>query len=108
MNFFHFNVLVHAKTIVCIMTIQSWIVDLTLLLRLVAIYPPRSLSRSTAFAIFAFPIVVKLGRLITIVLFIKRWVTLVNGLDNVLGAVVEIAHGPFSKAEWLLEFVDNA
>jgi hypothetical protein len=108
MNFFDFTgYKLHTEIVVCMMTVLSWIVDFTLLLRLAAIYPPRTQARSTTLAIFAFPVLVKLGRLIVLAFFIKKWVTLIGG-DLVPDAVVMVARGPFSKAEWFLEFVDNA
>jgi hypothetical protein len=80
-----------------------WVIDLTLLLRLVAIYPPRTQTLSTTASIFAFPIAIKLVRMVVIALFIRGYFT--SGRFDFSGeGVVAAIHGPFVKAEWVLEF----
>jgi hypothetical protein len=108
MNIFQFtNYRVHTEALICMMTVLSWIIDLTLLLRLAAIYPLHTQARSTTLAIFSFPVLVKLSRLVIMAFFIKKWITLIGG-GAAMDAVAKIAHGPFGKAEWFTEFIDNA
>jgi preprotein translocase subunit SecE len=108
MNFFEFtNYKIHVEIFTCIMSALPWLVDLTLLFRLVAIYPPRTQALSTTIAVFAFPVAVKLARLVLISLFIKEYAYSIH-LNIVQDAVVVSAKIPYGRAEWFLQFFDNA
>lgn len=61
---------VPAATYIALVVIQgltSWTVDLTLLLRLYAVFPLSSTSKTRFIAIFSFPIAIKIARLVVTV-----------------------------------------
>jgi hypothetical protein len=108
MNIFGFtSYKTHVAILSCTVAILPWIIDLTLLLRLLAIYPPRTQALSTTVCVFAFPIAIKLARLISIALYINEYFSSKRYATSGEGIVAAI-HGPFVKAEWFLELFDNA
>jgi hypothetical protein len=84
-----------------------WLVDLVLLLRLAAVYPPRTLTAGTSITIFAFPVLVKITRAVVIGLFCSDITRKLqgNGFSSTFSVGV---HTPYSKIEWFLQFFDNA
>jgi hypothetical protein len=83
--------------------------DLPLLLRVYAVYPPRTTSRRLIFLLFAFPIAIKVARLAVLILFSVEWRKDVSkGTDIFAAAELTLKKYPLSKVEWSLQIVDNA
>jgi hypothetical protein len=83
-----------------------WLIDLTLLLRLVAVYPPHFNSIRTSVAVFAFPVVVKLARAIAIGMFCDHFARNIQGND-VFSAFSIGLNTPYGRIEWFLQLFDN-
>jgi hypothetical protein len=91
----------------CLFTTTPWIIDLVLVLRLAAVYPPKITTRLTTVAIFAFPVVIKIVRLVMIILYnVSFWGDINKA--SLLNSLSIPAHAfPYSKAEWILQIFDN-
>jgi hypothetical protein len=88
--------------------ILPWTFDLPLLLRVWAVYPPRTTTRTFTISIFAFPVLVKLTRLAVLIVFAARWKVDVNkNSDIFLAAEITLKKYPLSKVEWVLQILDN-
>lgn len=84
------------------------IVDSVLILRLYAVYHPRTTSTSTVMAVFTFPILVKVGRAVAISIFLSRLVNFAKTTDNMcLAMAVFFPRDKFIVTEWILQAADN-
>ncbi len=80
-----------------------------LVLRVLAVYPPRSLSPLIRSAVYAPIIVIKLTRLANSITFAVRWVASARGdAASVLQAGQASWTGPFAKIEWFLALFDTS
>jgi hypothetical protein len=88
--------------------VQSILVDSILLVRLVSVYPRSQVGATMFGAIITLPVLLKIGRVINLILFIKA---LANATRNPLTANMLIAqiweHAPYLKIEWFAQLFDN-
>jgi hypothetical protein len=85
---------------------MPWIIDLLLLLRLAAVYPLRTHSRLTVAGVFAFPVAIKIARIVPAALALK---TIYEASSRGMIAVVNVSGtSPWPKVEWFLQIFDNA
>ncbi|KII90343.1 hypothetical protein PLICRDRAFT_528752 [Plicaturopsis crispa FD-325 SS-3] len=95
--------------------VLSWagpvLVECILLVRLVAVFPPKITSRAKLVAIFAFPIANKAGRLVIWGIYMYRYSTLsIASNSSVQGGEKAWVNTllTINKVEWILELFDNA
>ena len=78
-----------------------------LLIRVIAVYPPRTLPLITAIAIYTPVVVFKVARLINIIMYMVWWIRAVGGkVDNILLVGQEAWGGAFYKIEVILGLLD--
>ena len=83
--------------------------EFILLLRVLAVYPPRRLSRRSIAAVYGPIAVLKTARLINNIIFAVRWVESATGDSrNVLEAGQASWSLPFTKIEWFLMLFDTS
>ena len=89
--------------------------DLLLLLRVVAVYPPRRLRAIPLMAVYAPILLLNVGRFVNIVIFCVQWIGRFaaawrDGASN--DAIYQSAQagwsGPFAKIEWFLMLLDTS
>jgi hypothetical protein len=84
-----------------------WFVDLTLLLRILAVYPPLTTPRKKRIAVLAFPILIKAVRLSLLIVGKVLWYSeFMRAPDPWVSADREL-HVVWIKVEWTLQMVDN-
>ncbi|KAE8271691.1 hypothetical protein A4X09_0g628 [Tilletia walkeri] len=83
-----------------------WIADCVLLLRVAAVYPPRTVSNLVRYTLLAIPITLKIGRLVCISLFAHYFVQKGDELGPLL-VLKALIPSPFMYAEAILQTVDN-
>jgi hypothetical protein len=93
-----------------IQSLSTWLVDLTLLMRLIAVYPYSSTPTSKFFAIFAFPAIVKVARIALIATSETLYTKLVHSVSSF--AVQDVSAEGLSKsptivADFFCELVDH-
>ena len=88
--------------------IQSILIDTTLLLRLLAVYPLPSVGPKIYLGILVLPVLLKIARIINLILFIK---VLADATRDPLTANILIAQiwerAPYLKIEWFAQLFDN-
>ncbi|KAJ7593630.1 hypothetical protein C8J56DRAFT_819774 [Mycena floridula] len=88
----------------CIDGFTPILADSVLLLRIFAIFPYRTTSRSTFLAVVGIPVIIKVVRFINSLIYIA-----VNSQNGPKGAaVLVLSHLPSVKIEWFLQMFDNA
>ena len=91
-----------------VLSFLSWISELVLLLRLVAVFPVQLTGRKTLMAIIAFPVAVKLARLACMVCYYVEFAKVEPPYGNNIVLVrMGPTRSPFIKVEWTLEIFDN-
>lgn len=90
-----------------IFVFTPWIIDLALLLRLAAVYPPNKQQKLATVSIFAFPVLVKIARLVMIILYTRIFWNDLSG-NGISSTLVSAVTAPYTKAEWFLQIFDNA
>jgi hypothetical protein len=65
-----------------VQSLSTWVVDLTLLMRLIAVYPYSSTPTSKFIAIFAFPAIIKIARIALIVSSEVLYAKLVHSVNS--------------------------
>ncbi|EKM52486.1 uncharacterized protein PHACADRAFT_260933 [Phanerochaete carnosa HHB-10118-sp] len=91
-----------------VLSFVTWISELVLLLRLVAVFPIQLTGRKTLLAIMAFPVAVKLVRLACLVCYYVQFSEVAPPYgNNVLTIQDGPANSPFIKVNWTLEIFDN-
>lgn len=91
-----------------VLSFVSWISELVLLLRLVAVFPIQLTGRKTLMAILAFPIFVKIVRLACMVCYYVQFSEVAPPYgNNILTIELGPTHSPYIKVEWTLEIFDN-
>ena len=94
----------------CLEVLVPMLADTVLLLRVVAVYPPRHL-RSAAYVarVYAPIVAIKIARMIVEILFVVQWTRAImrHGQENVLEAGQEAWSYPYPKAAWILQLVDS-
>lgn len=88
--------------------VQSILVDIILLIRLVSVYPPSYIGKKLFGVMLALPVLLKIARVINLILFIKA---LADAIKNPATANLMIAHiwehAPYLKIEWFAQLFDN-
>jgi hypothetical protein len=90
--------------------ISTWVVDLTLLMRLIAVYPYSSTAASKFFAILAFPAMVKITRIVLIAASEGRYKAFVMSVSSFSvedKANEELSKSPMIVAEFFCELADH-
>lgn len=87
---------------------QSILVDLTLLVRLISVYPLSHLGLTCFALLTALPILLKVARLINLIIFIKVLVDAARGPLGAENFAIVWATKPYLKIEWSAQVVDNA
>ena len=83
--------------------------DFILLLRVVAVYPPRQLPILQVFGVYTPIAVLKLARLVNSIVFARQWIiSALDDANNVLQAGQAAWNGPFAKIEWFLMLFDTS
>jgi hypothetical protein len=88
----------------------TWIVDLVLLLRVFAVFPYGSTRLGVFASVFAFPVVIKITRLVLIITSITLWAQTVKSIaiGTVAGSSnADIVHSPLLKSEFVCELADH-
>jgi len=96
---------------VTLFLLSPWLIDIALVVRLLAVFPPLSTPRTKFAAIFTFPALIKLARLVMLILLACEWERGSRSLkQNNIGAgnSASWAHSPYFKAEWICQILDNA
>jgi hypothetical protein len=93
-----------------IQSLATWIVDLVLLLRVLAVFPLSTTRMSIFTGIFAFPFAIKTARLVLIVTSITLWARTVKGVA--IGTSAASANGgildsPLIRAEYVCSLADH-
>jgi len=84
------------------------IVDSVLILRLYAVYHPRTTRALTVVSVFTFPALVKIARIVVIGIFLRRLINFGRTNDNMcLAMAVFFPRDRFIVSEWILQAVDN-
>jgi hypothetical protein len=87
---------------------MPWVLDLALLLRMLAMFPPRVTSLQTRVALFTFPIVLKAVRFIIIVVWAVDWFRITSSTGDVLSSLDKAWNGkPYIKADSVLQIFDT-
>jgi len=81
--------------------------DLILLVRVLAVYPPRDITRLSAVVVYLPISCMKIGRLINFVLFWSEWFPLIREGGNPIIVSQEAWNRPYEKIEWILQVLDN-
>jgi hypothetical protein len=94
-------------SVITLSVLSPMLVDSILLTRILAFYPSRTSSALSRLKVIAFPLLIKSGRFIAVVLYLSDY-TLTQNLGNVL-LVVQAGwyKNPYMLAEWTLQVVDN-
>ncbi|KAH8114087.1 hypothetical protein DFH11DRAFT_249005 [Phellopilus nigrolimitatus] len=84
------------------------IVDSILLTRVLAFYPARGYTPMKRIQVLIFPVFVKCGRLVAVILYLHKFTVESKNLGSVLlvGEVIWFRN-PYSLTEWTLQMVDN-
>jgi hypothetical protein len=93
-----------------LLTVSTWIVDLVLLLRLYAVFPYRSTSTPKFIAIFAFPLLIKISRIVVIATSVSIWAKSILSVANpeaLATTNLGLTRSPLLKAEYLCEIGDH-
>ena len=86
---------------------QSIIVDLTLLLRVVIVYPRAHLGPIRFSLLIATPVLLKLLRIINLIIFIKAVVGGLNGPNATILEESAFSSIPYIKIEWTAQLIEN-
>ncbi|KAJ6613934.1 hypothetical protein B0H10DRAFT_2269227 [Mycena sp. CBHHK59/15] len=82
--------------------------DTILFVRLLAVYPPQSISWVRRVVVFGPPITFKIVRVSNLVVFLVKWAQLVKGSDTPLFAGQALwGTQPWTKIEWFFQVFDN-
>jgi len=81
--------------------VQSILVDIVLLVRLISVHPLSYLGLTRFTLLIALPILLKIARVINLIIFIKV-------LANTANLAVVWASAPYLKIEWFAQVIDNA
>ncbi|KAG9312754.1 hypothetical protein JVU11DRAFT_7188 [Chiua virens] len=85
---------------------QSILVDLTLLVRLISVYPPQQVGPIRFALLTSIPVLLKLARTVNLLLFTKVMVDTLYGPNAAMADVVFISK-PYIKIEWGTQMMDN-
>ncbi|KAH8825001.1 hypothetical protein DL96DRAFT_1682192 [Flagelloscypha sp. PMI_526] len=85
--------------------VQSILVDVILLLRLITVYPRAYIGGERFLALIALPVTLKVGRVINLLIFIVKLAE--NAHDPVAISRFWI-QAPYLKIEWFMQLFDNA
>jgi hypothetical protein len=88
-------------------TLLPWIFEFALLLRLAAVYPPRTTTRGLMAMLFAVPIAVKVARLGVLATFAARWNEDSNTSSIFTLTEITLKKYPFLRVEWGLQILDS-
>jgi hypothetical protein len=90
--------------------LAPWLSEMVLAFRLCGVFPPHRTSKRTLFAIFIFPILAKVLRLICIIAFFARYFPVAPKQKTLFGAVGtwDYKESPYVTINWLLEILDNS
>jgi hypothetical protein len=94
-----------------VQSLSTWIVDLVLLLRVLVVFPVRTTRARIFLSIFAFPLAVKVTRLVLIVTFNTLWARSAKGIAVGTSAASEanldILKSPAIKEEYVCNLADH-
>jgi hypothetical protein len=93
-----------------VQSLSTWVVDVTLLMRLLAVFPLSSTSRSKFAAILTFPILIKTARIALIVASVSIWSKTVTDVSNpelAISANAALTRSPMLAAEFFCELFDH-
>jgi hypothetical protein len=82
-------------------------VDLVLLFRLHAVYPYRTTKKALFWSIFAFPVAIKIVRLVASVLFAVHFSSQVTTTGSAVVAAQNTVRSIYTKVEWTAQIADN-
>lgn len=86
--------------------IQSLLIDVILLIRLVSVYPRDLVGTQRFVLIITLPVLLKIGRFINLVLLSKTLVALSSGPNAEATILQKWAHAPYIKIEWFGQLID--
>ncbi|KAH0827409.1 hypothetical protein J3R83DRAFT_4065 [Lanmaoa asiatica] len=86
---------------------QSILVDLTLLLRVIFVYPPSHVGPIRFALLIAIPVLLKFTRAINIIIFMKALVDAMNGPNAAMMLAIVYTTTPYLKIEWAAQMIDN-
>ena len=88
--------------------VQYILVDTTLLVRLLSVYPPSFVGRRRFIAIAILPVLLKILRIVNLIMFVIVLARAARSEDPVANVEKNWAHSPHLKVEWIAQSVDNA
>ena len=94
-------------TLGCIGVWQSILVDLILLVRLVAVYPPRSVGLIRFTLLITIPVSLKIARVINILLFTVAVAEAAKGPNPTIMTTIVFITKPYLRIEWGTQMTDN-
>ncbi|KAF9448445.1 hypothetical protein P691DRAFT_775406 [Macrolepiota fuliginosa MF-IS2] len=95
-------------TVIAFSIVSPLFIDSILLFRILAFYPIGITPTSTLVAIFSFPILVKCGRFVVVVMYLNSFAKGSGNLPNVLLAATSTwPRNPYIMAEWSMQMADN-
>ena len=86
--------------------IQSLLIDVILLIRLVSVYPRDLVGTRRFVLIITLPVLLKIGRFINLVLLSKTLVALSSSPNAEATILQKWAHAPYIKIEWFGQLID--
>lgn len=84
------------------------LVEIILVLRLVAVFPSTIRGRCTLYFVLAFPVLVKIFRVVSVSLVTARWTILLHDTGDFFTAGYQVYRGsPFVKMALISQLLDN-
>ncbi|KAI0324812.1 hypothetical protein GY45DRAFT_1375242 [Cubamyces sp. BRFM 1775] len=90
----------------CMLNLAPWFAEFILVVRVLAVYPPRLMSWSSRIFVYAPIAVFKTARIANLIDFLVAWGQLTKHAFNPLVTSQEAWELPNAKIEWILQFCD--
>ncbi|RDB24592.1 hypothetical protein Hypma_008258 [Hypsizygus marmoreus] len=89
--------------------VQAILVDTVLLLRLLAVYPRSYIGAHNFVLILMFPVLMKVGRVINLIMFINALADATRDPATATTLIAHVwSHAPYLKIEWFAQVLDNS
>ncbi|KLO08017.1 hypothetical protein SCHPADRAFT_623851 [Schizopora paradoxa] len=88
--------------------VQYILIDTTLLLRLLSVYPLSFVGRKRFILVAITPVILKVLRVVNLIIFIVMLARAAQSNDSTTNVEKIWTHSPYLKIEWIAQSVDNA